>query len=240
VRARLAKASDVVVLRVREQIVNQRLPEGTPLPSEAELMHLYGVGRVAVREALRLLERDGLIEVRRGAHGGIFVSHPEIRQVRDAVALLFAMQNTTLREFVEFRQLIEPAAAARAAKNLSEKHRSELARLLEGKEVLERVPDMHLLVAEATGNGVIAVSLNALQGAFEGHFRRGKIDVGHMEETSAAHRKIVSRILAGDGSGAERAMRVHLEAYRNYLENENLLDEPIIPGEAGSWRSRWE
>lgn len=240
VRARLPKASDVVVLRVREQIVSQRLPEGAQLPSEAELMHLHGVGRVAVREALRLLERDGLIEVRRGAHGGIFVSHPQIRQVSDAVALLFAMQNTTLREFVEFRQLVEPAAAAKAAENLTGQHRSDLARLLEGEEVLERVPDMHLLVAEATGNGVIAVSLNALQGTFGGHFRRGQIDAGHMQETSAAHRKIISRILAGDGSGAERAMRVHLAAYRHYLETENLLDEPIIPAKEGSSNMRWE
>ena len=238
VRARLAKASDVVVLRLREQIINQRLPKGTPLPSESDLMNLYGVGRVAVREALRLLERDGLIEVRRGAHGGVFVTHPEIHQVSDAVALLFAMRDTTLGEFVEFRQLVEPAAAAEAAKHLSQQHRSEMIQLLEGggealheapEDYAARTPDLHFLVAEATGNGVIAVLLNALQGAFVGHYRRAQIEDSHMHGTSAAHRKIASRILAGDAAGAEQAMHVHLAAYKQYLENENLLREPIIP-----------
>lgn len=226
---RLPKASDLVVSGVRRHIITRRLPVGAPLPSESELMAEYGVGRVAVREAFRLLERDGLIEIRRGVNGGVFVRHPDISQVSEVISLLFAVKNTTLREFVEFRQLVEPAAAAHAAKNISAEQREQLAVILRVDEDLAHVPDLHLLVAEATGNGVLALALNALRHPFQEHFRPGRIDAGHMRETSAAHAKIAKRILAGDASGAQRAMTVHLAAYRDYLERENLMEEPIIP-----------
>ncbi|MBC2932089.1 FadR/GntR family transcriptional regulator [Nocardioides sp. zg-1228] len=233
-RPRIPKASDIVVSAVRERIIVHRLAEGTALPTETEMMAEYGVGRVTVREALRLLEHDGLIEVRRGVHGGVFVRHPQVRQVSDVVSLVFAMRNTTLREFAEYRQLVEPAAAELAARNISEEQRTALRGLVEQESGLGQVQDLHQLVAEATGNGVLGTALNALHHPFQEHFRPGKIHASHLAETAASHRKIAERILAGDGAAARRAMAVHLEAYRAYLEREDLLEEPIIPREV--WR----
>lgn len=231
---RLPKASDLVVTALRERIIARRLPVGAQLPSETDLMAEHQVGRVTVREALRLLERDGLIEVRRGTKGGIFVRHPEIHQVSEVITLLFGVNETTLREFVEFRQLVEPTAAALAATNISPEQREQLARMVADDEDLIRVPDLHVLVAEATGNGVLAVALNALHHPFGEHFRPSKINSDHMRETSAAHSKIARLILEGDADGARRAMSVHIDAYRDYLEREELLDEPIIP-EHSEW-----
>lgn len=231
---RLPKASDLVVTALREHIISRRLPIGAQLPSETELMSEYQVGRVTVREALRLLERDGLVEVRRGTKGGIFVRHPEIHQVSEVITLLFGVNETTLREFVEFRQLVEPTAAALAASNITAEQRDQLSRMVDDDEDLPRVPDLHLLVAEATGNGVLAVALNALHHPFGEHFRPSKINSEHMRATSAAHSKIARLILEGDADGARRAMSVHIDAYRDYLDREDLLDAPIIPE-----RSEW-
>src|SRR5699024_3756987 len=114
---RLPKVSDLVVSALRERIINQQLPVGSRLPSEAELMEELNVGRVTVREGLRLLERDGLLEVRRGTTGGNFVRHPDIEQVSESISVLLGIRGTRLREFVEFRQLVEPEAAALAAQH---------------------------------------------------------------------------------------------------------------------------
>ncbi|GAB3708831.1 FadR/GntR family transcriptional regulator [Mariniluteicoccus flavus] len=231
--ARLPKASDLVVQGIRHAVIANRLPVGTRLGSEVDLVETYGVGRVAVREALRLLERDGLVELRRGIQGGIFVANPNIQQVSEVISLLFGVRGTTLREFVEFRQIVEPNAAALAAERIDDEQRVRLERSLDGPDDLAHVPDLHVMVADAAGNGVLSVALNALHHPLGEHFRPAQIQPSHLAATAAAHTKIARRILEGDADGACRAMEVHLEAYRDYLVREGLIDEPIIPVE--SW-----
>lgn len=228
--ARLPKASDAVVGGLRRWIISQDLPVGHRLPGEVQLAERYGVGRAAVREALRLLERDGLVEVRRGVNGGIFVRHPEINQVGEVVSLLFATRGTTIGEWVDFRLLVEPAAAELAAANAGPEQRAELAAAVapEAGVDLPHVPDLHIVIAEASGNGVLAVALGAMRASFDEHFRPSRISDEDLAATDAAHRKIARRIIAGDGPGARRAMQVHLNSYRDYMRDQGLLGEPFI------------
>jgi GntR family transcriptional repressor for pyruvate dehydrogenase complex len=227
---RLPKASDLVVSAVRQRILTERLPVGHRLPSETELMEEYGLGRVTVREALRLLERDGLIEIKRGPGGGIYVRHPDITQVSEAISLLFSVQKVTLREFIAFRQLVEPAAAALAAVHAAEEQREAILQAAEAEEnQLGPVVDLHVLIGESTGNGVLSLVLQALHRPMAVHFRSDKISKRDVEVTTKAHRKIAELIAAGNAEGAERAMRRHLDAYAHYLEEVGQIDEPIVP-----------
>ena len=109
--ARLVKASDVIVDGIRDRILHERLPVGSPLPSEADLMEDYGLGRVTVRESLRLLERDGIVSIRRGPGGGVFVGTPDIQRLSEVFTVLMAIRDVTLRDLLEFRKVIEPPAA---------------------------------------------------------------------------------------------------------------------------------
>lgn len=227
---RIPKASDVIVSAVRQRILNERLPVGFRLASEAELMNEFGFGRVTVREALRLLERDGLIEIRRGPGGGIKVRHPDISQVSDAISLVFNMQGVTLREFQAFRLMVEPAVAALAAVHATDEQRKAILESAdEDPTYLGRVVDLHTLIGQAAGNGVVAVVLQALHRPFSMHFREEKISTQDTEATAQAHRKIARAISAGDPVVAERAMKRHLDAYAKYLEEVGLIDEPIVP-----------
>ena len=72
----MPKTADVVAARVRTAILEQQLPPGSSLPGELELIEHFGVSRASIREALRLLEAEGLIEVRRGVRGGVFTVEP--------------------------------------------------------------------------------------------------------------------------------------------------------------------
>lgn len=86
-----------------------------------------------------------------------------------------------------------------------------------------------MLIAEESGNRVLGLTLNALHHAFGAHFRRSQINEKDLLATQAAHKKIARTILAGDAAGAKKAMRVHLDAYANYLKKEDLLDKPLVP-----------
>src|SRR5919107_900384 len=73
----LPKASALLADELRARILGTGLEPGSPLPSEPEIIEQSGLGRASVREALRLLEAQGLVVIRRGSHGGIFVAQPD-------------------------------------------------------------------------------------------------------------------------------------------------------------------
>ncbi|WP_298752835.1 FadR/GntR family transcriptional regulator [uncultured Serinicoccus sp.] len=224
---RIPKASDVVVRELRDRILSGRLPVGHRLPSETELLEQFNLGRATIREGLRLLERDGLIEIKRGPGGGITVRHPDITQVSDAFAVLFAVQTVTLRDFLEFRMITEPQTAALAAARATEEDRKAIALAAEEPD-FGRVVDLHVRIGMASGNGVVSNMLQALHSPFNAHFRESLVGKRHLEGTVRAHKRISERISQGDSDGARHAMEVHLEAYADYLERQNLLDDPIV------------
>ena len=130
-RERLPKAADVIVSAIRRKIVIERLPAGTVLPSESELTEMYGLSRGSVREGLRLLEQDGLIEIKRGPGGGIRARQPNISNAGYVASLRMSMMDTTAAELISFRIQIEPYAAELAAENGTEEQRQNLLRIAE-------------------------------------------------------------------------------------------------------------
>lgn len=231
-RSRIPKASDIVVTSIRDRILSERLPVGTRLPSESDLMEEHGLGRVTVREGLRILERDGLIDVRRGPNGGLFVRHTDIRQVSETLALLFGVRETTLGEFADFRLSVEPRVAELAAEHATDEQRAELLAAVKAENETSRTPDLHSMIAGMCGNDVYEFVVKAMHSSLVGHFRYELIRPDHIDTTHRAHLKIVKAVCDGDGGAAERAMRRHLEQYATYVKENGLNQEPIIPRDA--------
>lgn len=232
---RIPRASNIVIDAIRDWILTDRLPSGYKLPTETEMMEMYGLGRTTVREAVRLLESDGLVEVRRGPAGGTFVRHIDIREVSEALTLLFSFRETRLKEFVEFRRVIEPEIAALAAVNATEEQRAEI--LEEGMGHLTGANDssteLHGLLAAACGNDVLELLMESMSVPFARHFRPERITEQSVASTEAAHAKIAKLVAAGDAAGARRAMARHLEAYAEFVVESGLSEEPIVPRRIG-------
>ena len=109
------KTHAVVADRIRRRIVSGELAEGQRLPPEEELTAQFGVARTTLREALRVLESQGLIEIRRGRGGGPTVTHPDLGPVSTALATSLQLQGTTLGDLDAARRLIETEVAGRLA-----------------------------------------------------------------------------------------------------------------------------
>lgn len=114
------KAWEQVAEAIREQILTKRLAASHRLPTERDLAEQFGVSRMAVREAIRSLERAGMLSVRKGPKGGIFVAQSYERPVTDSIVNLLAGGGATLENLVEARLLIEPWCAARACELATE------------------------------------------------------------------------------------------------------------------------
>ena len=111
------KTAEAVARRVVATIVNEGLQEGDKLPREAEMVAQYGVGRETLREALRLLETQGLITLRRGPGGGPVVAVAAAVNLGRIATLYYQMVGATYVELVEAWQLAEGILAERAASN---------------------------------------------------------------------------------------------------------------------------
>src|SRR3989442_5029833 len=112
---RLPKTGEVVAERLRRQIARGELTIGQRLPPEDELMAQFGIARTTLREALRVLESQGLLEIRRGRTGGPVVTMPRIDSLAEGLAVTLQPQATTAGDLDAARQLIEPRLAGRLA-----------------------------------------------------------------------------------------------------------------------------
>jgi DNA-binding FadR family transcriptional regulator len=109
-------ASEAIAEQIRSQIATGILRPGDMLPSERVLLETYDVATPTMRGALRILESDGLISVERGTRGGPRVVVPEITALARRVGLHLQLRGTRLRELIEVQGMIQPGAAALAAR----------------------------------------------------------------------------------------------------------------------------
>lgn len=222
---------------IADAIVSRGLRPGDRLATEAEMIAEYEVGRATLREALRVLEAQGLIEVRVGAGGGPFVARPDTHGLARMLSLQLRMSGVTLREVLDARLNIEPALAGQAARRRRDGHvaalrvnQATLERVARGSAAFLRVnEEFHTLIADASGNRPLAALWSALAAIADGHEAGVRYTPAAFGAMIAAHRKITEAIAAADAEEAIRAMTVHLEATQAYVARyyPGLIDNPV-------------
>ena len=225
---RIPKAAELVARGVRHRIVSGELPEGSPLPPEGQLMEQFGVARTTVREAFRVLESEGLLEIRRGAGGGARVRAPSEAAVARYAGLVLQFQGATLADVHETRIRLEaPLAAALARRNRDEvmlrRLRDALAEEADALASPETLPwaegRFHQVLVQLAGNKTVEVMSAVVNRIIAGHVARFIAERGGDPRTQAglveahrAHERLVELIEVGAEQEAETLWRRHLEA----------------------------
>ena len=159
------KAYEEVADQIRERILGRKLQLLERLPAERDLAQQFGVSRVVIREAIRTLELNGLLTVKKGAKGGIFVANDFNRPITDSIVNLLAGGEATLENLFEVRQLVEPYAASRAAVVGSEEDFKRMAVILaaaelenaQGGSIRSLNIEFHQLVIRTCRNPILSV-----------------------------------------------------------------------------------
>jgi DNA-binding FadR family transcriptional regulator len=222
---------------IADGIVSRGLRPGDRLATEADMIAEYEVGRATLREALRVLEAQGLIEVRVGAGGGPFVAQPDGQRLARMLSLLLRMSDVTVREVFDARLIVEPALASQAAEHRTD---AEVAAMRENQRALELAArgseeflrvnrDFHTLIADASQNRPLAALWSALSTISDGHQAGIRYKPTVLGGTIAAHRKIIDAVENHDGATAGRIMTAHLEAAQEYIRRyyRHLIDNPV-------------
>jgi DNA-binding FadR family transcriptional regulator len=230
--AKPTKVFQEVVTQIEEAIFAGHIKAGDTLPSERDLKTAFKISRGTLREALRVLEQKGLIEIRLGVGGGSVVRSVGTGEVSASLGLLIRSQKVSLDHLAEFREDVEAIVAARAA----ERRRPEDVRRLE--ELVERAGrcvaagaarrdeflgidrQIHTILAEITGNPVYKSVLSSIHDNIHRYYDRFL----SMAEPELAenHRDlcdIVRAVVQGDPVAARALSQQHVKRFNRYMKN---------------------
>ena len=226
---RKSRISEQVALKLENLIHARTLQVGEKLPSERRLMEMLGVGRGAVREALRILEIKGYVESRPGS--GSFVKNLD-SDILLPFAHWLADRNEVLANFFEIRLFLEPNAAALAArritpealKKLTQVHQ-EFCQMVQEGDLLNAIKvdaEFHKLLARATQNKLLAMVMETLNKSVIEGWKASLRVPGRAEKSVAEHAAILQAIEAKDHVEAARLTRAHLEKAVADLKQQGL------------------
>jgi GntR family transcriptional regulator, transcriptional repressor for pyruvate dehydrogenase complex len=215
------KASDVLADDLRERILRGDFPVGTALPAERELVIQTRMSRTTVREALRILEVQGLVRIRTGRAGGAFVYRPGNESMADSVNLLIRGRQIRIPALLETREAIEPFCAQLAAKHRTDEDLQSLEAANEVMaadgtlaEFLQANVDWHVAVAVAGHNELLTGFMRALsRSIYASTDNQGFVDDDVRLTTLRAHRAVTKAIQAEDPDAAGRRMSRHVHSY---------------------------
>lgn len=214
------------VARQLERMILKKLRPGDKLPSERELAESLGVSRSSIRDAIRSLELVGLVEPRQGS--GTVVREISAGTLMNPLTNVLRHKMELVGELLDFRKMLEPPLAARAATHASEDEVSEMEEILRRQEAklrhaelaMEEDTEFHYAIAMASGNSVVLKVLDVLMDLLRDTRERSLQLEGRPQKSLAGHRKVLAAIKKKDAEAARAAMRRHIEDVEEIVLNE--------------------
>ncbi|MEU6081214.1 FCD domain-containing protein [Streptomyces sp. NPDC047108] len=193
------------------------VPYGERLPAERVLADRMGVSRMTLREALKVLQDEGLVESRRGRYGGTFVLQRPGGEIRDpGDELRRRIEKVDVEDTLRFREVLEVGAAGLcAAHGLTDEQADRLREALHATqeaplEDYRRVDTMlHLTLAELSGSPTLGAQYAAVRATLNDLLNCIPLLVRNLEHSQAQHAVVVSAVLGRDAPAAREAMREH-------------------------------
>lgn len=230
--ARPTMAQDIE-RQIKELILERRLAPGDALPTEAELMDIFDVGRVSVREALKALQAVNVVEIRRGF--GTFVGSLSLSPFAEGLAFRAVVRHRQgeqgLLELMKVREALEVGLVGAVARGVPAADLAVLRGLVALMDqeartgAVARATDraFHLALYSSLDNHLLSEVLDAFWAAMDRV--REDLDDGHQDPavTCAQHHEIVEALAAADGDRAVRAMRTHFDG----------IHRRLVPGPSG-------
>jgi GntR family transcriptional regulator, transcriptional repressor for pyruvate dehydrogenase complex len=200
-----------------ERLILKKLKPGDKLPSERELAEMLQVSRSSIRDAIRGLELMGLVEPRQGA--GTIVKELSAESVVNPFAKTLKQKREMVAELLDFRKMLEPPLAGRAATHATDEEIVEMDEILQrqeaklalGEAAIAEDTEFHYSVALASGNSVVLKVLDVVMDLLRDTRERTLQVEGRPQKSLAGHRRILAAIKRRDAEAAKAAMRRHVE-----------------------------
>lgn len=215
--------------QIRELIYSGVFRPGEKLPSERELAIQFHVGRTALREALRVLENEGLLSIKQGSNGGAFISKPKIHTGTKSAMDLFHLGELNLQNLTEARIPLEMAVLDFVVDRITEEDFDHLDKMnVSSDEYLKRgdtpvsdITNFHVYLAKATKNPVFEMLVGSIVNlVFKilGKIENRKEQNVTLDRHLFQHKQVLECLRAGDLENAKMALKNHIISTHNNIE----------------------
>lgn len=198
---------------------------GDRIPGEVELADRFAVSRPTMREAIRVLEYSGLVESRRGRHGGLFVGQGAIPQVIGALRTLFIIGDKSRANLREAREIIESGVARIAASRITGEQLQALCLSIDQMATDQSVASVkasndafHLTIADACGNDFLRAMMIALNSLLNEMVQHASDEYETFDLKVAGHRRVYDALARRDPDASAEAMRDHIQTMARHAE----------------------
>jgi GntR family transcriptional regulator, transcriptional repressor for pyruvate dehydrogenase complex len=219
-RVSVGRISEIIVEQIRLLMRQGQLKPGDRLPPERDLCERFGVSRVTVREALRMLESSGLVEIRVGARGGAFVTAPSSDRVGEGLADLLTLSVISAPDVTEVRMILEAGIVPLVCERATEEDLADLeaicrrseAALEAGDYSMDMSLEFHIRVAQATHNPAIVMLIESFRGPILMSLQQAHEAAPEMGGLGTReHEQFVEAVRRRDPDTASKIMSEHLE-----------------------------
>jgi GntR family transcriptional repressor for pyruvate dehydrogenase complex len=216
--------TDQAILKIKEMLLSGELRPGDRLAPEKELSEKLGLSRNSLREAVKALEVIRVLDVRRG--DGTYVTSLEPKLLLEAMTFVVALhEDTSILELFEVRRILEPAAAALAARRCQAADIDHLVAMLDEVDIGTSVEDLvahdlrfHAYISDLSGNSYLSSLLNSLSSdTLRARIWRGLTEDGSVARTLAEHRAIVDAMASADTELVRSIVSVHISGVERWL-----------------------
>ncbi len=243
---RQPRLAEMIAGELRERILSGDLPDGSLLPKQEDLLEEFNVSGPSIREALRILETEGLVTVRRGNVGGAVVHFPQAASVAYVVSLVLQSKEVGLKDVALAIQEIEPTCVALCAArpdrlqtvvpNLRRISALGEEAVDDTDESMRTTRDFHRALVEGCGNETLILIVGALETLWAAHIQEwakraaehGELSRHTLQTANDDHEKLVDLIELGAVEDARRFAALHLQRSVRSVVGEQ--DDPVRAG----------
>ncbi|MEW5912922.1 MAG: FadR/GntR family transcriptional regulator [Thermodesulfobacteriota bacterium] len=220
--AKPEKVSDRIIEQIRDAVLSGQIKPGDRLASEKELIAQFGVSKATMREALRVLEAMGLVEIKKGTQGGVFIAEVDMKTTIHSIMNFLHFRSVSIRDITMLRFAIEPSVAHLAAINATDKDLErlrELAEITEADEVDEPSKEIsfHRYLARMSQNPLLILIMDFVDNLLRDAKYKLNLNPEFYQEVREAHRRILACLERRDAAGTRRELASDLLTVDRYM-----------------------
>jgi GntR family transcriptional regulator, transcriptional repressor for pyruvate dehydrogenase complex len=229
--------SQMVARELLARLADSNLKPGQTFATEAELLDQFDVSRPTLRESVRILEAQGVLEQRPGRGGGLVVRRPSIDMLAQSLSIYLRFNGVPFLSVLKAREIIEPALAAEAAQRGTEADLKEMGESIDRMEngcddTAEFVAEnrlFHGIIARASANEVLETFWGTISLLAHGEHHGVRYTIGNRQHVIAAHEQILDACRRRDATAAASAMSEHVAALEHLVRDryKDLVKKPM-------------
>jgi DNA-binding FadR family transcriptional regulator len=218
------KISDRVIDQIRDGILRGKFKAGEFLGSEKDLLADFGVSKASIREALRVLEVMGLVEIKTGASGGIYVAEVDEKATIYNIINILHHKSPSPKEITMIRYILEPIVARIAAEKINQKDIDKLKNIITGRIGFPKARHpseigFHRYLPRVTQSPLLITIMDFVDTILNNLKSKLNLETEFFEQIRQMHLKILGCLIQRDGEGAAKAIAHDVLEVGNYISD---------------------